>query len=58
MTSQMQERPPAIDLSASPTPNVLKVAIMLEETGLTYRLVPITDGDKDRFPGRGTYAAQ
>lgn len=38
-----------IDLYASPTPNVLKVEIMLEELGLPYRLLPINVWKGDQF---------
>jgi GST-like protein len=38
-----------IDLYASPTPNVLKVEIMLEEIGLPYRLLPINVWKGDQF---------
>ena len=38
-----------IDLYASPTPNVLKVRIMLEEVGLPYRLLPINVWKGDQF---------
>jgi GST-like protein len=38
-----------IDLYASTTPNVLKVEIMLEETGLPYRLVPVNVWKGEQF---------
>lgn len=38
-----------IDLYASPTPNVLKVEIMLEELGLLYRLLPINVWKGEQF---------
>jgi GST-like protein len=38
-----------IDLYYWPTPNGKKVAIMLEETGLAYRLVPLNIGRGDQF---------
>jgi GST-like protein len=38
-----------IDLHYWPTPNGWKVAIMLEETGLPYRLVPVNIGRGEQF---------
>jgi len=38
-----------IDLYFWPTPNGKKVSIMLEETGLAYRLVPLNIGRGDQF---------
>lgn len=41
-----------IDLHYWPTPNGWKISIMLEETGLPYRLVPVNIGRGDQFePG-------
>ena len=38
-----------IDLYTWPTPNGHKVHIMLEETGLTYRVIPVDIGRGDQF---------
>jgi len=38
-----------IDFYYWPTPNGWKIAIMLEETGLEYRLVPVNIGKGDQF---------
>lgn len=38
-----------IDLYAWPTPNAYKVSIMLEETGLPYRVVPVNLGAGEQF---------
>ncbi|MGD0432014.1 MAG: glutathione S-transferase N-terminal domain-containing protein, partial [Acetobacteraceae bacterium] len=38
-----------IDLFYWPTPNGWKVSIMLEETGLPYRLCPVNIGAGDQF---------
>ena len=38
-----------IDLYTWPTPNGHKVHIMLEETGLPYRVIPINIGEGDQF---------
>src|SRR5580658_6487917 len=40
---------PMIDLYFAPTPNGKKVTILLEETGLPYRLVPLDIGRGDQF---------
>src|SRR5262249_31142376 len=42
-------RVPMIDLHFWPTPNGLKVTIMLEETGLPYRILPVNLGRGDQF---------
>lgn len=41
--------PAMIDLHYWPTPNGWKVSIMLEETGLPYRLVPVNIGRGEQF---------
>ncbi len=38
-----------IDLYAWPTPNGFKVSILLEETGLPYRVIPVDIGKGDQF---------
>ena len=38
-----------IDLYTWPTPNGHKVHIMLEETGLAYRVIPVDIGRGDQF---------
>src|SRR5262245_26697809 len=38
-----------IDLHFWPTPNGRKISIMLEETGLPYRVVPVNIGRGDQF---------
>jgi GST-like protein len=38
-----------IDLHYAPTPNGWKISIMLEETGLPYRVVPVNLGRGDQF---------
>ena len=38
-----------IDLYSISSPNVMKVVIMLEETGLAYRLIPINIWRQDQF---------
>ena len=38
-----------LDLYFSPTPNGWKITIMLEETGLPYRVVPVNLGKGDQF---------
>ena len=40
-----------IDLFTWPTPNGHKIHIMLEETGLAYRVHPINIGEGDFSPG-------
>ncbi|MEO1191850.1 MAG: glutathione S-transferase N-terminal domain-containing protein [Pseudomonadota bacterium] len=41
--------PPSLDFYSWPTPNCWKVAILLEELGLDYRLCPIDIGAGDQF---------
>ncbi|MBE0530192.1 MAG: glutathione S-transferase N-terminal domain-containing protein [Rhodospirillales bacterium] len=38
-----------IDLYAWPTPNGFKISILLEETGLPYRVIPVDIGKGDQF---------
>ena len=38
-----------IDLHTWPTPNGYKISIMLEETGLAYRAVPVDIGKDEQF---------
>ena len=40
---------PMIDLHAWPTPNAFKVAILLEETQLPYRVIPVDIGKGEQF---------
>src|SRR3954466_8564540 len=47
--SRFRERQNVIDLYTWPTPNGHKVHIMLEETGLEYRVHPVDIGAGDQF---------
>src|SRR5579883_1830215 len=45
----MPDQRPDIDLYYWPTPNGWKITILLEETGLPYRLVPVNIGRGEQF---------
>jgi len=38
-----------IDLHFSPTPNGLKIRLLLEETGLAYRMIPVRLSEGEQF---------